>query len=739
MSYSNVNPKFESRHTHSLGSHVTESTPAIGNHHPGECSSPGHSVTPGKALALALRDWAWELAGTVAAATMLVAISLCMSKYNTTKQAEWFINLSTLVAIISTFLRAALVFVVTSILSQLAWNWFDQPHPLSHLDSLHAAAQGRLGGALKLITARIVYVPAIICLVISTATFGVGPFTQQSIRSTPCDDVVLSVGEIPMSNYITAQTYVGTAGPARYSYEAFDYDMEYMFTQGFTTNTANVPRIETYSRCKTGNCTFPTYSSLAICSRCLDVTSDIKSTPDLGLTAFSLPNNSTVHHYVSRAPLDEPYRDRTIVWLQTKRGGRLHDGNEEEWPFNIGDDEFNDAARECPTFTILGLSGHKKENASAAACTLYPCLQTYTGAFKDDKLEEVVTSKIPLRHNDTIYASGETFAVLSPCTISGVTYSFENNFTVPGHDFGVNDTISLNITNQIWNVPLECYFHATQEFMSAWSDFIGGKFDDSNCTVGEDGRYSCDELGFKALVNDGKASFEIYRDVMDNIAKATTTQLRISGKDAATVNGFYVDQWGNLLIHNESLLERGFVQGSGSQMTVCYEIQWIWLAFPAGMVVAVLVLVLSAIVSTFGRRLAGRPVWKSSVLPLLFYGLLPPGSSETAAGSTAQPAPGKKSTQGFETSALQEKASKVVVQLVNGEEGCGFLVVNDARDMGQTQRTEQAEEQQYMRQEWQTYGQPEASGYSDQATWTYTNYGWVDGTQIQNQGWGQAR
>lgn len=72
------------------------------------------SVRPGRAFGLALRDWAWELAGTVAAGLMLVAIGISMYKYDKTKQSDWAINLTTLVAIISTFLRATLVFIVTS-------------------------------------------------------------------------------------------------------------------------------------------------------------------------------------------------------------------------------------------------------------------------------------------------------------------------------------------------------------------------------------------------------------------------------------------------------------------------------------------------------------------------------------------------------------------------------------------------------------------------------------------------
>ena len=526
--------------------------------------------------------------------------------------------------------------------------------------------------------------PVIICLAVSTATFGIGPFTQQSIRSMPCDDVVLSVGEIPLSNFVTAPNYDDPPDPSLPVHygsvkRLFDYDMTYMIRQGFTLNTANVPTVGTHARCTTGNCTFPEYSSLAICSRCFDVSSDIRTKGHVDRTAVYLPNGCTVRSYLSDQPYGKEYNDVRIVWLQARWLQMLYDGegrdrNIDEWPFSVADDDFKRIARNMLPITILGLGGDGKvEDASAAVCALYPCIQTYSGAFEDDKFDEVVTSEVPLETDHW----GAAYAVLSPCNIDGHAYSFENNFTVPGHQPGPARTASLNVTGKPWSVPVECLYYATKDFMLSWSDYIATTFR-TNCTMilHEAKSHVCDTFGFEALVNNGNASFDVYSKVMDNIAKATTTQLRISDINAAPVDFYYPDAFNGSIIRNVSLVQRGSVGGVGSRTTVCYEMQWQWLAFPAGMVAAVLLLVLWAIQSTFARRLAGRPVWKSSVLPLVFHGLLPSGSSGNGGSAGWGAGPGQRSARELETTALQEKASRVVVQLVNGKEGCGFMVVN---------------------------------------------------------------
>lgn len=62
---------------------------------------------------LALEDWMAESAAVVAAILLFAVIAVLMSQYDNTQNSAWSINLSTIVAVISTILRALLVFIVT--------------------------------------------------------------------------------------------------------------------------------------------------------------------------------------------------------------------------------------------------------------------------------------------------------------------------------------------------------------------------------------------------------------------------------------------------------------------------------------------------------------------------------------------------------------------------------------------------------------------------------------------------
>lgn len=88
--------------------------------------------------------WWQEIVSFLFAATFFVAIAIILAKYNGQEQPDWkySLNLSTLVAILSTLLRASLVVVVEeseykvsqpvstrsltscSVVSQLKWLWY---------------------------------------------------------------------------------------------------------------------------------------------------------------------------------------------------------------------------------------------------------------------------------------------------------------------------------------------------------------------------------------------------------------------------------------------------------------------------------------------------------------------------------------------------------------------------------------------------------------------------------------
>jgi len=99
-----------------------------------------------------------------------------------------------------------------------------------------------------------------------------------------------------------------------------------------------------------------------------------------------------------------------------------------------------------------------------------------------------------------------------------------------------------------------------------------------------------------------------------------------------------------------------FVLGQSSQTRVCTQVAWAWLIFPA--VLLLLTMVLLGVIGI--KTLVGRdksPVWKNSILPLLFSG---PGGWRAKRGELRD---------------INEEAGKMVVRL--GREGEGWEFVRE--------------------------------------------------------------
>ena len=532
-------------------------------------------------------------------------------------------------------------------------------------------------------------ISAIVCLVISVATFGIGPFLQQAIQNVPCDYTVSAAGSIPVSNFIRSNESFYRSDINRYQ---LDPDTQYLITQGFTPNDGYVPKVTQNVQCSTANCSFPiyggniTHSSLAVCSSCFDTSSYItmsNSTDDgsnFPPPIASLPNGQTVANYT----------EGQILWLTT---GITQDRN--SWPISIADDRFKSIATEEYAITILSVTrdlrypllyGPGSENKSyafsavAVSCTLYPCVQNYFGQIKSGTFHETSVSSSPLSFlgssSTAIYPGGSALLAQSPCLASdGKIYSTDNFTSYRG-----SDAVVLPMPGgrgQNMSVPTDCVYVMDPSYVNALYWYFMSMFNngvDTSCAKDTTSdQLNCDGSPWLAPLagKNFSASAESITAVIANVATAATTVIRLSGKNASTGGGFDSTEGNFYRVKDFDAARAGLVLGSGTQITVCYKIQWPWVAFPVAMVLVVLVLLCYSVFSTYGRRKRGLPVWKSSVLPLLFYGLRGPlavtEAEEEARGG------------GTERRAIEERAKRIVVQLVSGEDECGLLVTERKR------------------------------------------------------------
>jgi hypothetical protein len=125
-----------------------------------------------------LAAWWMESASLATAIAALIAIVVMLAQYNNKEQPTWkrAINLNTLVAILSTLMRACLVVVAEQgeilpfsssslnipgwhleVIGQLKWNFFRQPRPLHKIVYFDAALRGPWSSLLLVFRTRRMY------------------------------------------------------------------------------------------------------------------------------------------------------------------------------------------------------------------------------------------------------------------------------------------------------------------------------------------------------------------------------------------------------------------------------------------------------------------------------------------------------------------------------------------------------------------------------------------------------
>ncbi|KAK4113350.1 hypothetical protein N656DRAFT_681462, partial [Canariomyces notabilis] len=586
-----------------------------------------------------LNLWKWELGSLLVAVGLISAIIGLLAYYNHRELSEWHLsmNLSTLVALLSTIIRAGMVMIVAGVISQLKWSWFaERPHPLSQLQDFDAGSRSGIG-SLRLIwilltrsrSKSILAFHAVLAAAVGVLSFLVGPFMQQAIRSDICPRVLPDVNSsIPVANYVEGRYYRVAAGAWEVT-----VDMKGVMVQGLTNPSSQDLAIKPF--CPTGNCTFPdygtgvTHSTIGMCSKCRDITADVEGPDESGNVTLSLGEN----------------QDPLWIALYGLQLGVM--------PFLSTTTSFRDPLAESaflgiPTgsqsaiksVTVLTASNSPCTNTSsgelicphrgsadpvspqalyggvgdfvAATCTLYPCLRSYSGSVVDGVLRETLVSTTPavLEDTDSFIQSNYT-AVRSPCVLdsSGTSYT-ETNFSsapaVPGRTFSTANLAGVNTT-----VPNACLYKLTWIYSRAMSLHMSSLFDNGQCIYD---RRQGEELWcsptwwLSPLYASRNASLATISNAMDAFASAITTKFRTAGYGPDDMHGVDLGQGTGYA-----------VKGQVTRNSICMSLDWRWVLLPLVLLVVSAALLVWMVARNLGNR--GDPVWKANVLPLVLFGL----------------------------------------------------------------------------------------------------------------------
>lgn len=579
-----------------------------------------------------LRYWTWELASLVTTVGLFAGIVTVLLKYDGQELPEWpySININTLIALMSTVLRASMVFVVAEVIGQSKWAWFtDKPRPLQQLQSFDDASRGVWGSFSLIGLLRFGFRGsplAMFAALITILSVAVGPFTQQAIKTVACPS---STG-----NH-SATVPVANAVPGPGVYYLLDPDewdvgvrMKGAMANGLTNPHGKDSTIE--ATCPTGNCTFPeingvSHSTIGMCSMCMETTDFISRDKDMNYTLGDIWTRPVIPRN---------------TWLGVETSSLL-------FAESAMSSDFRDVAQ----YAIVNISAmvlsaskckqeHKDDdvdcdtapfNPVAAGCTLYPCMKNFHAQVTDGRLEEKMISTQPAVVSGGAPRGpgyGEIWGVLSPdfiavknpCVIDEKLYE-AGNFSLVPNITTQRVFADLEVDRKNVSVPSDCYYQVHTRYASALGSQIGD-FLNGGCQAtggGPEVDLDCGEFWWLIdLYASGNATFETLETSFGDFVTVLTNFFRTDGWGPLNDTEYY----NNILGPTDSrppTPRKGQIEGQAIEMTVCMRLEWPWLLFPGALcLITILLLAAMLVINRLDQK---QPVWKTSLLPLLFYGL----------------------------------------------------------------------------------------------------------------------
>ncbi|RBR21404.1 uncharacterized protein FIESC28_04941 [Fusarium coffeatum] len=540
------------QHSETFGTKQEDSTFITSESRPQQSETP--KVSP-------VRYWSWEIVSLLFALALLIATIAIPAHYNDKVLKRWpyDISLNTIIAILSTFMRASMMLVVAELVGQMGWQSLRKPRPVSDLHHFDNASRGILG-AFKLfwnVPPRLASIIAAIVIILSPA---IAPFSQQAVKTVPCSR------EVPGSGNCT-----------------------------FTENSKGV-----------------THASVAMCSSCLDTTEFIK----LNVTKrdgyetnnYTLPNNQWV----------QPFTRDSLLSAYT---------GDVDWALGGVESEFAELTKAaianltvltasqgaCKNITRSGaecpedkLTAHLPEsyrnyNLVAITCALYPCMKEYHAQVKEGRLIEKVVDETLLSAfeysyigNNRILNRGGRHAIQSPCLVGDEEYTFDD-FSQRNEPPKGWSTVERDKTN--YTVPDTCLYQMGTQYSPALSKHMDDEIFNTHCASAylADSHASCGSKWWLASLQ--HITYDALETAFDDFTAAMTNNFRIEARS---------DE------------DKDKVTGVVNEMAICTVFDWRWVLLPAGLMAVTLALLVYAVVQSYTHK--DMPVWKTSVLPLLFYG-----------------------------------------------------------------------------------------------------------------------
>jgi hypothetical protein len=221
-------------------------------------------------------------------------------------------------------------------------------------------------------------------------------------------------------------------------------------------------------------------------------------------------------------------------------------------------------------------------------------------------------------NNESGYAS-----IKAPCRVGEHTFHMEDQLpedikttNLSLLDFGKGNTTSFNVT---W--PNQCIYRQDAKFVKAIATVMNGDIFDGYCdefricmknevSHGENYDSYMSNVGVGSILRSlvsNETTHKTVTKIFDSIANAMTNRFRFQ-YGSTTPAGTTIESSVSDL-----------VQGIAWETKVCVSMRTEWLLLPIGLTFVTFILSMWTIITNWQHR-HSIPIWKESILPLLFYG-----------------------------------------------------------------------------------------------------------------------
>lgn len=520
-----------------------------------------------------VKSWAWEALSFIVSTTCISAMLIIMLHFDNKPVPDWqWLTLNSVISGLGVLSKAALILPIAEAISQLKWYWFWTPEKPRHVIDFQLyddAFRGPWGGLCFLSKPRLMHFASLGAL-LTVAALGMEPSIQQ----------------IPVYTARLGQKLTQSASIARTSiYKDFEYDSGdfsqpilgtgikgaiYSGIFGSYDEQGNSPS------CPTGNCTWPTYTSLAVCNECANITS-LVHVPNLSIeSVFSLPNglNFTEGYNV----------------FQLTSAGRGFSNWSVEFPHT-----HNLSILDTISFFYPPTTSYTLDPPHTFECMLYFCVNSYNasvsnGTFNEDIVESWPDPRKPLPEQVWNDRNVQIFE-------RGGLYEFQedDNITLPapeslGGNYTINAQTMISLNTWISNLVQGAISSDPDSAQITTSDILQVFYNMQTSKTNHTEKHA--EFGSFADYWAAADQMPGPQRLFDRIAGSMTTYMRSKSREVAL---------------GDAQVVQTFVQA-----------RWIWATVP----VALLVLTFGFVIGT--AALSARreiPVWKSHSLPSLIHGL----------------------------------------------------------------------------------------------------------------------